>query len=79
MPTSVKIIVPVRTAIAIHLMIFFVIYTLKDVRTWLTNFDSCTVEFFIFSTTLYLFSVMFSRMSFIAFGTPGDMRVTTKC
>jgi len=60
-------------------MIPFAIHALEDVRTWLTNFGSCTVEFFIFSATPHLFSVMFGRMSSIAFGAPGDMRATTKC
>ena len=72
-------ITPVRTAIAIYLMIPFAIHVLEDVRTWLTDFGSCMVEFFIFGATPCLFSVMFGRMSFIAFGAPGDMRVTTKC
>jgi len=76
--TPVKIIAPVRTATVICLMIFFAIHILEDVRTWLTNFGSCMVEFFIFSATPCLFSVMFSRMSSIAFGAPGDMRATTK-
>ena len=76
--TPVKTIVPVKTAIAICLMIFFVIYILEDIRTWLTNFGSCMVEFFIFSATPCHFSVMFSRMSSITFGAPGDIRATTK-
>ena len=79
MPIPVKMIVPVRTGIAICLMVLFATYALEDVKTWLTNFGSHTVEFFIFSATPYLFSVMFGKMSFIAFGIPGDMRVTTKC
>ena len=65
MLTPVKTIVPVRIAIAICLMIFFAIHTLEDVRIWLTDFGSHTVEFFIFSATLHLFSVMFGRMSSI--------------
>jgi len=77
-PTPIKMIAPVRTAIAIHLMILFAIHALEDVRTWLTNFDSCMVEFFIFGATLCLFSVMFGRMSSIAFGIPRDIRVITK-
>jgi len=78
MPTPVKMIAPVRTAMAIHLMIPFAIHTLEDVRAWLTDFGGHTVKFFIFSATPCLFSVMFSRMSSITFGTPGNMRVTTK-
>jgi len=79
MLTPVKTIAPVRTAIAIHLMIPFAIHALEDVRTWLTDFGSRMVEFFIFGATPHLFSVMFGRMSSIAFGVPGDMRVTTEC
>jgi len=78
MLTPVKTIAPVRTAIAICLMIFFAIYILEDIRTWFTNFGSCMVEFFIFSATPCYFSVMFSRMSSITFGAPGDIRATTK-
>ena len=76
--TPVKTIVPVRTAITIYLMIFFVIHILKDVRIWLTNFGSYMVKFFIFGTTSSLFSVIFGRISFIAFGTSGDMKAMTK-
>ena len=79
MPTSVKTIAPVRTTIAICLMILFAIHALEDMRTRLTNFGSHTAEFFIFGATPHLLSVMFSRMGSIAFSTPGDMRVTTKC
>ena len=79
MPTYVKTITPVRTVIAICLMISFAIYAIEDVRTWLTNFGSHTVEFFIFSATSCLFFVMFGRMSSIAFSAPRDIRVTTKC
>jgi len=69
----------VRTAIAICLMIPFAIHVLEDVRIWLTNFGSHMVEFFIFGVTPCLFSVIFGRMSSIAFGIPGNIRVTTKC
>ena len=63
----------IKTTIVICLMILFTIYTLEDVR------GSHMVEFFIFGAILCLFSVMFSRMSSIAFGTSRDMRVITKC
>jgi len=79
MPTPVKTIVPVRIAIAIYLIILFVIHALENVRTWLTNFGSYMVKFFIFGTIPSLFSVIFGRMSSIAFGTPGDMRAMTRC
>ena len=67
MSTPVKTIAPVRTAIAIHLIIPFAIHALKDVGTWLTDFGSHTVEFFIFSATPCLFSVMFGKMSSIVY------------
>jgi len=60
-------------------MILFAIHALEDVRTWLTDFGSHMVEFFIFSATPHLFSVMFDRISSITFGASEDMRVTTKC
>ena len=78
MPTSVKTIAPVRTTITICLMIPFAIHVLEDVRTRLTNFGSHMVEFFIFSATPCLLSVIFGRMGSIAFSTPGDMKAITK-
>jgi len=56
MPTPVKMIAPVRTAIAIHLMIPFAIHALEDVRTWLTDFGGHMVEF-LFSVQHHAFSL----------------------
>jgi len=38
MPISIEVVVPIRTPIAIHLMISFAIHAFEDVRTWLTIF-----------------------------------------
>jgi len=36
MPISIKVVVPIKTPIAIHLMISFVIHAFEDMRIWLT-------------------------------------------
>ena len=77
--TSVKTIVLVRTAIVICLIISLAVHIFEDMRIWLTNFGNCIIKFLVFSATLCLLSMVFSRISFIALGTSRDMRVTTKC
>jgi len=37
-PISIEAVVPIRTPIAVCLMIFFAIHAFEDVRTWLTIF-----------------------------------------
>jgi len=77
MPISIEMVTPIRTTIAVCLMVSFAIYTLEDMRTWLTNLGSHVIYFLVFYTTLCFLSVMFSIMSFIALSAPGDMRATT--
>ena len=43
MPLSVETVMPIRTTIAIHLIILFAIHAFEDVRTWLTIFGSQTI------------------------------------
>ena len=58
-------------------MVSFAIYTLEDMRTWLTNLGSCMIYFLVFHATPCFVSVMFGIMSSIALSAPGDMRATT--
>ena len=59
--------------------ISFAIHAFEDVRTWLTIFGSHSIHFLILYAILCFFSVMFSRMSSIALGAPGDIRAIVKC
>jgi len=76
-PIHIEMVMPIRTTIAVCLMVSFAIHALEDMRTWLTNLSSCTIYFLVFHATLHFFSVMFGTVSSIALITPGDMRVTT--
>ena len=79
MPLFVEPVVPIRTTMAIHLMVSLAIHTFEDMRTWLTNIGSHAICFLVFHTTPCFLSVVFSIMSSIALSAPGDVRVTTKC
>ena len=59
--------------------ISFAIHAFEDVRTWLTIFGSHLIRFLILYAILCFLSVMFSRMSSIALGVPGDIRAIVKC
>jgi len=77
MPISIEMVMLIRTTIAICLMVSLAIYTLEDIRTWLTNIGSRAICFLVFHAAPHFFSVVFGFMSSIALSTPGDMRVTT--
>ena len=79
MPISIEMVTPIRTTIAICLMIPFAIHAFEDVRAWLTFFGGCSICFFVLYATPHFLSVMFGSMSSIAFSTPGDVRATTEC
>jgi len=79
MPLFIEPVVPIRTTIAIRLMVSLAIHAFEDMRTWLTNIGSCTICFLVFHTTPRFLSVVFSIMSSIALSAPGDVRATTKC
>ena len=79
MPLFVELVAPIRTTIAICLMVSLAIHAFEDMRTWPTNIGSRTIRFLVFHTTPCFLSVVFSIMSSIALSTPGDVRVTTKC
>jgi len=79
MPIFVEAVTPIRTTIAIHLMISLAVYALEDMRTWLPTIGSCSICFLVFHATPHFFSMVFSIVSSIALSTPGDMRATAKC
>jgi len=76
-PIPIETVTPIRTTIAVCLMVSFAIYALEDMRTWLTNLGSCVIYFLVSYTTPCFLSVMFGIMSFIVLSIPGDMRATT--
>ena len=75
-PISVELVTPIRTAIAVHLMVSLAIYTFEDIRTWLTNNGSYTICFLVLHTTPCFLSMVIGIMSSIALSTPGDVRTT---
>ena len=79
MPISIEMVAPIWTTIAICLMIPFTVYIFKDVRTWLAFLSSCLICFLVVHAIPHFLSVVFSSMSSIALGAPGDMRTETKC
>ena len=79
MPVSIEMATPIRTANTICLMVALTIHAFENMRTRLSFFDSCSICFFVFYATCCFLSVMFSNVSSIALGTPGDMRTTTEC
>ena len=79
MPVPIETVAPVRTAIAIRLMVSFAIHAFEDMRTRLTIFGSCSVCFFVVHTTPRFLSVVFGRVGSVALGASGDMRMTAEC
>ena len=77
MPIPIETVMPIRTTIAVCLMVSFAIYALEDMRTWLTNLGSHTIYFLVFHATSCFLSMMFGIMSSIVLSTPRDMRATT--
>ena len=76
-PIPIETVVPVRTAIAICLMVSLAIHALEDMRTWLINIGSCMIYFLVFHTALCFLSMVFSLMSSVALSIPEDVRATT--
>ena len=76
MPVFIEIVIPIRTANAIHLMVALAI---EDMRTRLSFFGSHLIRFLVFHVTPCFFSVMFSNVSSIVLSAPRDMRTTTEC
>jgi len=68
---------PIRTAVAICLMIPFAVHAFEDVRTRLSFFGGCLICFLVLHTIPCFLSVIFGDMSSITLSTSGDVRVTT--
>jgi len=79
MPISIETVAPVWTTIVVCLVIAFAVHAFEDVRTWFTFLGGCSICFLVLHATPCFLSVVFSHMSSIALGTPGDMRATAKC
>jgi len=79
LPVSIEMVMPIRTANTICLMVALAIHTFEDMRTRFSFFGSYLICFLVFHATPHFLSVMFSNVSFIALGTPGDMRTITEC
>ena len=79
MPISIETVTPIRTTIAICLMIPFAIHAFEDMRAWLAFFGGRLICFFVLHATPCLLSVVIHSMSSIAFSASGDMRATTEC
>ena len=78
-PIFIEMVMPIRTTIAIRLMVSLAIHALKDIRTWLTNIGSHVICFLVFHIAPHFLSVVFGIVSSRALSTPGDMRATAKC
>ena len=76
MPIFVEPVTPIRTAIAIRLIVSLAIHVFEDMRTWLTNGGSHVISFLVFHATLCLLSMVFGIVSSVALSAPGDMRAT---
>ena len=77
-PISIETVIPIRTTIAVHLMIPFTVHAFENIRTKLAFFGGYLICFLIIYTTSHFLSVMFGVVCSIAFCTSGDMRVSTK-
>ena len=75
----IEMVAPIWTTIAVCLMVTFAVHAFEDVWTWLAFFGGRTICFLVFHATPYFLSVVFSNVSSIALGAPGDMRAIAKC
>ena len=75
-PVSIETVTPIRTPIAICLIIPFAVHAFEDVRIQLTFFSGCLICFLVLYITLCFLSVIFSNVSSITLSASGDMRAT---
>jgi len=75
-PIPVEKVMPIRTTIAVRLMVPFAVNTLEDMRAWLAFFGGCLICFLVVYATPYFLSVVFCIVSSIALCASGDMRAT---
>ena len=76
-PIFIETVTPIRTTIAIRLIVSLAIHILKDMRIWLTNIGSHVICFLVFHIAPCFLSMVFSLMSSVALSIPGDVRATT--
>ena len=79
MPLTIETVAPIWTTIVVCLMVAFAVHAFEDVWTRLAFLGSQMICFLVFHATSCFLSVVFSNMSSIALGIPGDMKVTAKC
>jgi len=60
-PISIEMVTPVRTTIAVHLMIPFAIHAFEDMRTWLAFFGGRLISFFVIHAAPCFLSVVIRR------------------
>ena len=77
---SIKTVSPIWTSIVVCLIVAFTVDTFENIRTRLAFLCSklWRRQLIVFFTTPYLFPIVFGIMRFIALGTPGHVRSTTK-
>ena len=78
MPISIETIIPKWTGITICLMVSFAVSVFENVRTQLSFYSGQSIGISILFTTLYLLSVMFGKICFIALCTSGHIRAITR-
>jgi len=76
MPIPVEMVTPIRTTIAVHLMVPFAVNALEDMRAWLAFFGGHLIRFLVVHATPCFLSVVFCVVSSIALCASGDMRAT---
>jgi len=76
MPIPVETVMPIKTTIAVYLIVPFVVNALEDMRAWLVLFGGHSIHFLVVYATPRFLSVVFCVVSSIAFCASGDMRAT---
>jgi len=73
MPLFIEIVSPIRTSVAVHLIVFFTIDIFENIRARLAFLCSklWRSQLVIFFATSYIFSVVFGIVRSIAFDVPG--------
>jgi len=79
MTISIETVMPIRTTIAVCLIIPFAVHIFEDMRAVFTFFGSHSICFLVIYITSYFLSVIFNVVSSIAFSASGDIRATTQC
>jgi len=75
-PIPVEMVTPIKTTIAVRLMVPFAVNVIEDMRERLAFFGGCLIHFLVVHAILRFLSVMFCVVSFIALCTSGDMKAT---